>query len=413
MKVNRVERIIIKDKRLDNLCYLTKNLYNYANYIIRQEFITTTKEKEQGLREKAYWIRYQELYLKVKNSDDYKALPSQTAQQTLKLLDQNWTAFFRAIKDWKTTPSKYQSRPKLPHYKNKDGRAIAIFTNQQCKVKNGEIIFPKFLDGFTIKTTVDNLQQVRVVPQATNFIIEIIYQKEVIKKEVDGDKIIGVDVGMRNIATITNNTGLRPVVVKGNVLKSINQFYNKKRAKFQEVYDKQKIKSGKKLSLLTEKRNRKVDDQIHKISRFMINYATQNKVGKIIIGYNPNWKQRINIGKRNNQFFVQLPFLKLINQIDYKGVEVGIITIKQEESHTSKCSFLDNESIEHHEVYLGKRISRGLFRTAKGIVINADVNGSLNIIRKSNPEAICESRLGRDRGTGLVPVRLSQPYKQN
>jgi len=413
VKVNRVERIIARDRRIDVLCHLTKNLYNYANYIIRQEFIKTSKEKEQGLREYANWIRYQNLWQLVKDGDDYKALPSQTAQQTLRLLDKNWTAFFRAIKDWKISPSKYLSRPKLPHYKNKDGKAIAIFTNQQCHLKDGYVIFPKFLEDFKVKTTVNNLIQIRIVPQATNFVVEIVYQKEVIEEETNENTVIGIDIGLRNIVTITSNTGLRPVVAKGGVLKSCNQFYNKKKAKLQAIYDKQGIKTGKKLSLLTEKRNRKVNDQLHKISRFVIAYALLNKIGRVIVGYNPNWKQRINIGRRNNRSFCQLPFLKLIDQISYKGEEVGIETIKQEESHTSKCSFLDNEPIEHREVYLGKRRSRGLFRTAKGFVINADVNGSLNIIRKSNPELIDARKLGQDKGCGLYPVRLKQPYKQS
>lgn len=413
MKVNRVERIIIKDKRLDTLCFLTKNLYNYANYIIRQEFIATSKEKERGLKERANWIRYQELYKKVKDTIDYKSLPSQTAQQTLKLLDKNWLSFFKSIKDWKRNPDKYLGRPKLPRYKRKNGRAIAIFTNQQCKLQDGWILFPKFLKGFKVKTTVDNFQQIRIIPQATNFIIEIVYSKEVSEKKSDKKRIIGIDLGMRNIATITSNIGLRPIVCKGGILKSINQFYNKKKAKLQQIYDKQGIETGKKMQILTEKRNRKIDDQMHKISRFVVDYALQNEIGKIVFGYNPNWKQRINIGRRNNQSFVQIPFLKLIDQVNYKAEELNIEVAKQEESYTSKCSFLDNEAIEHHETYLGRRISRGLFKTEKGFIINCDVNGSLNIIRKSNPETIFARELLRDRGIGLMPLRITYPYKQN
>jgi len=298
MKVSRIEQIAIKDKRLDNLCHLTKNLYNYANYIIRQEFIKTSKEKEQKLREHAIWLRYQDIYKIVKDSNDYRYLPSQTAQQTLKLLDKNWKSFFKTCKEYKKNPNKFKGRPKLPKYKSKNGKTIAIFTNQQCKIKDGYIQFPKFMQGFKIQTTVDNFKQIRIIPQATNYVIEIIYEKEIIKEEVDENRIAGIDIGLRNIVTMVNNTGLRPVVIKGCVLKSINQFYNKRMAELQQIYDKQNIKTGRKKQLLIEKRNRKIKDGLHKISRFIIDYAIKNKIGKIVIGYNPNWKQKINIGNR-------------------------------------------------------------------------------------------------------------------
>lgn len=403
MKVNRTQQIIIKNNpELDYLCHLTKNLYNYANYCIRRRFI------KSGRFISAYTLI--KIFSRI-NQVDYRALPTQTAQQTLILLEKNWKSFFKSIKDYKKNPDKYLGRPGLPKYKKKNGRSVAVFTNQQCRIKDGYIQFPRKID-FTVETTVDNLKQVRIIPQSTCYKVEIVYEKEVKQRETDKSRVIGIDIGLKNVATIVNNTGLRPVVVKGNVVKSINQFYNKKKARLQSIYDKQGIKSGSKMNLLTAKRNRKVNDQLHKISRLVIDYAIQNRIGRIIIGYNPKWKQRINIGKKNNQSFVQLPFLKLINQISYKGEDVSIETIQQEESHTSKCSFLDNESVKHHENYIGKRTSRGLFRTEKGYVINADVNAGLNIIRKSNPEAISSYLLGQDRGAGLVPFRR-QPDKQD
>jgi len=403
VKVNRTQQIIIKNNpELDYLCHLTKNLYNYANYCIRRRFI------KSGRFISAYTLI--KIFSRI-NQVDYRALPTQTAQQTLILLEKNWKSFFKSIKDYKKNPDKYLGRPGLPKYKKKNGRSVAVFTNQQCRIKDGYIQFPRKID-FTVETTVDNLKQVRIIPQSTCYKVEIVYEKEVKQRETDKSRVIGIDIGLKNVATIVNNTGLRPVVVKGNVVKSINQFYNKKKARLQSIYDKQGIKSGSKMNLLTAKRNRKVNDQLHKISRLVIDYAIQNRIGRIIIGYNPKWKQRINIGKKNNQSFVQLPFLKLINQISYKGEDVSIETIQQEESHTSKCSFLDNESVKHHENYIGKRTSRGLFRTEKGYVINADVNAGLNIIRKSNPEAISSYLLGQDRGAGLVPFRR-QPDKQD
>lgn len=413
----RTEQIRVKrGKALANQCHLAKNLYNEANYIVRQEFIKTSKEKELGLREKAKWIRYYDLNTKLKSSENYKSLPIQTSQQILRLLDKNWKSFFKSIKEYKGQPDKFLGQPSLPRYKDKNGQSILIFTNQNCKIKNGYIKFPKKTCLRSIKTRFGDtvkLREVRIIPKANSYMAEIVYDKKVNPRILDKNKIISVDIGLRNFVTIANNFGQKPIVIKGGVLKSINQYYNKKLAGLKSIYDKQGIKKGKKVAILTEKRNAKVKDQLHKVSRFLIDYALRNNVGKIVIGYNPDWKQKISLGKRNNQNFVQLPFLKEIQQVQYKGEEVGIEVELPNEAHTSKCSFLDNEPIEHHGAYVGKRISRGLFRTANGTVLNADVNASLNILRKCNPEAMDVNILGRDRGAGLVPLRLVQPYKQS
>jgi len=338
MKVTRTELIYLKpDNNLSKLCHLSKNLYNEANYIVRQTFFKTGK-----------WIRYNEIAGVLRNSENYKALPAQTAQQTLRILDRNWKSFFRAIKDWKKHPDKFLGRPKPPRYKKKSGEFLLIFTNQQCKIRNGEIRFPEKV-GLRIKTRLDDktdLREIRIVPKGCNYVLEMVYKKIIETLRLAKNRIVGIDLGLRNIATIVNNIGEKPIAVKGGVVKSINQYYNRERAKLQSVYDKQKIRAGSGLQRLTEKRNRKIHDVFHRLSRGIVKWCVRHNIGTIMIGHNNNWKQNSNLGKRNNQNFAQIPFDKLIQQLKYKAEEIGIKVIEQNEKHTSKCSFLDNEPIE-------------------------------------------------------------------
>lgn len=390
------ERIQLrKTTQFSYLCHLSKNLYNYANYYIRQEFFYLGN-----------WLRYYDLWYILKDKESYRKLPSQTSQQTLKLLEKNWKSFFNSYREWKTHPEKYQGRPKPPRYKKKNGECIAIFTNQQCRIKKGYLHFPKKTLLPPIKTRIKNrLHQVRIIPKGRYYILEIIYEKEVKDLNLDKDRVIGIDLGLKNIVTIVNNAGLKPVIIKGGILKSINQFYNKQLSKYKSIKDKQGIKfETKRLQKLTQKRNNKIDDVFHKISRKIADYCIYNNFGTIIIGYNRTWKQKINLGKINNQNFVQIPFFKLINQIKYKSELVSIEFFRDDESFTSKCSFLDKEPIKKHKRYVGRRISRGLFRTKRGILINADVNAGYNIVKKAVPNAISVDGI---EDVGLHPYSIA------
>ena len=202
--------------------------------------------------------------------------------------------------------------------------------------------------------------------------------------------------------------GLNPIIINGRVLKSMNQYFNKKKAKLQS-YIGDKGTSNKIISL-TNKRNRKISDYLHKTSKYVIEMCLLNKIGKIIIGKNKQWKQEINIGSKNNQSFVAIPHAKLIEMIRYKAKMYQIEVIITEESYTSKCSFIDNESIAKHEIYLGKRINRGLFKSSNGLKINADVNGSLNIARKVIPNFNINSIEKGIQGIVVSPIRVN-PYK--
>ena len=379
MKVIRTERIWLKpNKTISNLCHLSKNLFNQANYII--------KNSEEGK-----WIRYDELNRVLKSeSDNYKSLPIQTSQQILKLIDKSWTSFFRAIKQWKIYPEKFHSKPNPPHYKKKNGEHNLIFTNQQCKIKEGRLKFPKKVDLEVKTRLLDNtdLREVRIIPKGIGYVAEIVYQKEVIVEEKDSSRVVGIDFGSKNIVTMVNNIGLKPIVIRddGRGIKSINQFYSKRKAELQNIYAKQKIKDGDKLKRLRTKRDKKANDWIHKLTRWIVDWCVKHNIGQIIAGHNKNWKQNINIGKRNNQNFGLIPFDTIIQKLSYKLKEVDITLKEQEESHTSICSFLEDEPIKHHDKYVGKRIIRSLFKSAKGVIIHADVNAGYNIIKKAKPE---------------------------
>ena len=223
--------------------------------------------------------------------------------------------------------------------------------------------------------------------------------------EVSANRILGIDVGVRNIITIGNSISEKGIAVKGGVLKSINQYFNRELARLKSVNDRQRKnrENTKRINKLYAVRNRKIRDVMHKISSAVIVYARTNEIDTIVIGHNNGWKQDVDMGKKNNQDFVQIPFNTLINQIYYKGQEYGINVIKQEESYTSKCSFLDNESIEKHETYLGKRIKRGVFKSSNGKLIHADLQASYNIIKKAIPEAFANGI----EGIGLYPSSLS------
>lgn len=385
-----VEKHIISKNHIhydecDSICLLSKNLYNKANYIIRQEFINTSKEKETGLRDYAIYLNYFDIRKILINSDEYTSLPRKVSNQTLMLLDKNWKSFFKSIKDYTKNKSKYNGKPKLPQYKNIDtGRYITIYEEGAISKKD----LKKGLCGLSgtnikIPTTKQHIKQCRIIPKGEHYVIEIIYNINESPVKSDNNRYCGVDLGVNNLATIGSNV-IKPIIINGKPLKSINQYYNKKLSEYKSKLSNGK-KSSKKINKLTNKRNRKIEDYLHKSSRYIVNHLVSNNINTLVIGNNKEWKQDINIGKVNNQNFVNIPHSTFIHMMEYKAKLVGINVIITEESYTSKCSFLDNEPLCKKEIYLGKRIKRGLFQSSNGKLINADLNGSYNIIKKAAP----------------------------
>jgi len=375
----------------DKVSLFSKNLYNYANYVVRQEFIRTSKLKQEGLLEHAIYLNYHEIRKMIINQFDYINLPRKVSNQTLMLLDKNWKSFFKSIKDFKVNPTKYSGRPKLPKYKNtKTGRFITTYELGAISVKElkNNIIKLSGTD-IRIKTNQTNIKQCRIVPKNNHYVIEVLYGVIETMLKLDNNRYCAIDLGLDNLATVVSNCkDIKPYVINGKPLKSINQFYNKTKAKIQsELELRYNKKTSKKLNKLTNRRNNKINDYLHNASRYIINHLVSNNINTLVIGNNKNWKQEINIGNKNNQNFVNIPHGRFIDMLSYKCKLIGINVIITEESYTSKCSFLDMEEVKKHETYRGRRVNRGMFKSSNGDLINADVNGGYNILRKVVPNA--------------------------
>jgi len=385
LKVNRVEQHQIHKahplyKTIDEYCFRSKNLYNYANYIIRQEFINNGE-----------YIKYRDMDKMLQKSEPYKLLMSQAAQCTLQVLDRNWKSFFVTIKDYSKHPEKYLGRPKIPKYKKKDGRFTWFLKNNQTWIKDGCLGFQlRVMNGYKFKTSVKGrLISVRFVPRGKIYIMEIVYEVEVSKVKPESKNIIGIDLGVNNFATITNNIGLKPIIINGKGIKSINQYYNKRKAKIQSEL---KIRHDKgwsnKLDKLNQKRFNRVKNFMHNSSRYVIDYCLENSIDTIIIGLNKEWKQESKMSKKTNQKFINIPYDMFIGQLEYKCQDNNINFIITEEAYTSGTSFIDRELPIKENYDKSRRMYRGLFKSKNGILINADVNGSYQIMRKVFPEAM-------------------------
>ena len=384
-------------KEIDNLCFLAKNLYNAANYLVRQSFIFDGK-----------YLNYYAIQKLIHGSGDYKALPAKVSQQVLMRLHEAWKGFFRGIASYKEHPSKFDAPVRIPKYLHKtDGRFPCIYTTQAISKKylKHQLANPSKTSIF-VNTGVDNIHQVRLIPKSGYYVFEVVYSKPVANANDNSDWVAGIDIGLNNLAAVTSNKkGFQPILINGRPLKKINAFYHKKRGDLQsKLSTKQKI--SLKIKDILRKRNFKIDDYLHKASRLVINYLAANQIGTLVIGHNRKWKQSINLGKRNNQNFVSIPFSRFISMLIYKAELVGIKVIVTEESYTSKCSFIDSEALEKQLIYKGRRVKRGLFRSQSGILINADCNGSGNIIRKVVPNAFVEGI----QGVVVHPVRIT-PHK--
>ena len=368
------ERHIIKNnKELDELCFNSKNLYNKALYLVRQHYFKT----------EGYLNYYGVNRLMIDSKDeDYYALPTRVANQILMLLDRNFKSFFSLIK--KKQSGNYDKPIRIPGYLDKEGRYMAIFNKHAVfkkPLRKGIIKLSKLsIEISTKKANESNLVEVRVLPRNNHHVVEVVHKVDEVELKSDNGRYASIDLGLDNLATISSNV-VKPFIINGRPLKSINQYYNKEKARLQSHLKGDK-KTSKRIYSITNKRNNKVKDYLHKSSRKIVNFLVSNNISTLIIGYNEEWKQNINLGRTNNQSFTNIPFYTFINQLDYKCKLEGINVILTEESYTSKCSFLDGETLEEHDNYLGKRIKRGLFKSAKGKLINADLNGSLNILKK-------------------------------
>ena len=418
MKTNRVEQHRIKKNHkffpiIDDLCWKSKNMYNYGNYIVRQEFIETSKEKEQGLRETANWIQYNKLFDMVKDSEPYRELGSNVGQATLRKLDKAWKSFFESIKDYGKHPDKYLGRPKMPGYLPKEsGRYECDLDNNKFKVIDGYVYFcwkPLKVMNNTFMTNIPEgtkLMQLRFVPKNGEYIMEVVYQIDVPDIEDKSERIASIDLGVDNLMTITSNCGVKPLVINGQPLKSIKQYYNKKISEMRsELKKRHNADWSKEMQRFTIKRNNKVDDYIQKATKMVIDFCKENNIDTLVCGYNSGWKQESDMNKKTNQKFVSIPHESIVWRLSYKCETAGILFKTPEESFTSGTSFLDGEESIKENYDKSRRVYRGLFVTKKGEEINADVNGSYQIMKKVFPNAFADGIVG----VGLHPTVVNIP----
>lgn len=389
-----VERHIVKDSRFEDICLKSGLLYNYVLYNVRQGIFSGNYLKEYEFSTK----------LGRENQFDFRNLPSAVSQQVVAQVFCAVKSWMRSKKEFKNNPSKFNSKPKLPSYKKDKRQNMVVFATNACRIKDGYIHFVKnIIQPIKTKIGDSKLCQVRIIPQATCYVVEIIYEKKEQNINLDRDNVLSIDLGLNNLCSCISNVGLIPFIVNGRIMKSFNQWYNKKKAKLMSYVG--DVGTYKRIRQLNNYRNFWIEDYIHKVSRYIVNYCINNNIGSIVIGLNKGWKQEISLGKRTNQKFVEVPFSRLIDKISYKCKLVGISFHIHEESYTSKVDHLAFEKLGKHDVYLGKRKKRGLFQSSIGKLLNADINGAIGIGRKVFGDSYVSKII--DSGFAFNPVRVS------
>ncbi len=404
-----VEQHIIKHNsefysECDLLCFKSKNLYNSCLYTIRQAYI---KDKVNLLYD---------LHSLMKDTEQYKDLPAKVSSSVILMVQSNFKSFFKGVAEYYKSPSKFKGKPKLPKYLNPEsGRFIASYTNQAISKKifkkSNKIKLSKTnIELFTKISDFDIIDCVRIVPMLGYYVIEIVYTVQDKPKLDDNKRYLSIDLGVNNLATLTSNIKeVNPVIINGKPLKSINQYYNKKLSERTSILEKiNKKKTSKYTQKLTLKRKNKVDNYLHKASKEIVKTAKLNVLNTIIIGKNDSWKNESKLSKKSNQNFVNIPHSRFIDMIRYKCEIEGINVILQEESYTSMSSFLNLDDIPVYKKgdikdykFSGYRKSRGLYKIYKSkTIINADVNGSYNILRKAIPNVFSDGI----EELGVIPI---------
>ena len=397
---------------IDEAAFASKNLYNAALYEMRQTFIF------QHIR-----LTYNEVYARMKQHEAYKGLPAKVSQQVLRLLDKNWKAWEEALIAYEEDPSQFLGRPGLPGYLDKQqGRNILVYTIQAISkpaLRRGEIV-PSGLP-ITVRTRQSAVDQVRIVPRKGYYVVEVVYERDIRPQPVNPALMASLDIGVNNLAAITSNkVGFVPRIVNGRPMKSVNQYYNKRKADLQTKIG--HTGTTNRMERMTTKRTRRIDHYLHTASKRIIDLLVAEGIGTLIIGKNPNWKQEAEMRKKDKQHFVQIPHARFVDMLCYKAKLVGIQVVLQEESYTSKASFLDSDAIptygkeEGKPTFSGRRVERGLYKASGKRFLNADVNGSYNILRKASPDAFGKGvEDGKTVATSVVvhPVRIVIPVRSS
>lgn len=384
-----------EERAIKMLCFHTARLYNVGLYSVRQHFFNTNS-----------YLSYPLNYHECKNNENYGLLLSDTAQQILRIVDHDFRSFFGLLR--LKNQGKHTSPVNIPHYKKKDGYFMLNVQGRSARIKKGHILVgltKEFREKYNISfkdlkfklpenmSHVKKLNELRISPKygAKKFEIQYIYEEQEKEHKLNKKRYLSIDPGLDNFATcFDTNTGLS-FIIDGKKIKSINQYFNKQKAELQSVYDKQGLNiNTPRFIRLSESRKNKINHQFNKIVKKIVDYCIANKIGNVVIGYNKEQKQEINMGKTSNQNFVFVPFNKFRLKLKSKCELHGIKAILQEESYTSKASAYNLDDIPEYKKgeqveyeFSGYRESRGCYKIKKEkIRINADVNGSVNIYRK-------------------------------
>ncbi len=397
-------------RRVDEMSLASKNLWNLANYAVRQAFIF----------EHTY-LNNTDVYHLVKSSDAYRALPRKVSNQVLIQLDTAWAAFFEEMEAYREHPERFTGRPRLPRYKHKtQGRNLLVFelgAIWKAHLAHREIAVSQL--GWLVETKQNpkHIKQVRIVPKADHYVVEVVYTVESRPAKVDHDLFVALDPGVGVLAALTSNKpGFFPRLVAGGPLKATNQLYNKQREHEQKqlARGKEQRFTSRRLDRITTKRNRRVMHYLHTASRRIIDLLAEEGIGTLVIGKNPFWKQGVELGHKRNQEFVHIPHARFIELLTYKAKLVGITVLLTEESYTSRASFLDRDALptydptcgpeqEEKPRFSGRRDGRW-YRVKGRAPVHSDVNGSYNIGRKVFPTAFDGRGI---EATAVRPRRLA------
>jgi len=404
-KLSKEQYLALKD-----FSHYSNNLYNYSLYIAKEYFKETGK-----------YIGLNKLIKEVGGNENYKLLPAQSAQQIVRLLDKNFRSFFALLR--KKQSGTYNDKINIPKFKKKGDTFNIIYTFQSFRITKGFITLNssneyKKINPVKLKIpfTFDidgKVKQIIIKPynKGQYFNCYLQYEENTQKEELclNKDKYLSIDLGLNNFASVIDTDG-HSFILNGKSLKSYNIWYNKRKAKLKsELKKKNKKEWSKQLQLLEEKRKWFIDNYFNQFVSTLIKHCIKYQIGNIVIGYNETWKSGINLGKRNNQNFIYIPFLNFKRKLENKCNENEIKFIQVEESYTSKCSALDLEPVKKQDSYLGNRIKRGLFKTSKGQLINADINGALNILRK----VIGDDFIQPIAGLMFNPIKSSYNFNKN
>jgi IS605 OrfB family transposase len=398
---------------LRSLSHLSKNLYNKTLYEVRQHYFDNGE-----------YLTYYDAYDQLKTNWNYEVLPSQVAQQTMKQVDRGFKSFFNLVE--KKRENKYDADVSPPSYLPKDGFYTLEYPSQSFQLKDDHIrlgIPRAYRDEFDcdlteiqIPFTYDEvrdatIKRVQILPKADAqyFEYRVLYEQDVADVETIDGSWLGIDLGVDNLSTCVDHRG-HSFIVDGRHLKSQNRWFNKRIAHYQSIKDKQGIEGmTRRIERLYQKRRYVVNDYLNKTVRTITDYCIENRIETVYVGDGKGWKQNVNLGDRTNQNFVQIPFDTLKQKLKHKLEGRGIAFELVPEAHTSKCSFYDEEPVEHHDEYAGERVERGLFEASDGTRYNADVNGAVNMARKATGKPNSElfgSEEGVERAVD-APRRIS------